>query len=461
MQYQRTTKLARKEQFKTSSPSQHQVSLNHLTIHPALDLRQPIDNQAMLNMLHPQSEPIDLSIQAFEEARFGHDFSRIPIHATQIPAPQAKLQVNQPGDIYEQEADRVAEQVMMTVSTSSPLASAESGDDERAAEKPLMRKVAGEMAIQETKEAPSPVNEVLSSGGQPLHEATRTFMEPRFGHNFSQVRVHTDERAAESAQAVNALAYTIGQDIVFGAGQYAPETSEGKRLIAHELTHVLQQQNPPSIVQILPQVSLPNDRREQKDNQKAQQASLQQKIMSERFSNGAILQRKEDLPDDPFPDVEDGEQPQLISLSDDGFEFILSHEGLMTHLYNDSQGHCTIGVGHLVHFGKCDKNNPKEAEFLNGITEEQARDLFRGDLSTRESAIQKALTGRINQYQYDAIVSFVFNIGTGAFLQSGVLKELNLENYSKVPAKMLEWSKPPEIKGRRKDEANLFRTGNY
>jgi hypothetical protein len=66
-------------------------------------------------------------------------------------------------------------------------------------------------------------------------------MEPRFGHDFSQVRVHTDARAAESARNINALAYTVGRDVVFGAGQHSPHTREGKRLMAHELTHVTQQ----------------------------------------------------------------------------------------------------------------------------------------------------------------------------------------------------------------------------
>jgi hypothetical protein len=89
--------------------------------------------------------------------------------------------------------------------------------------------------------SPSSVQEVLRSPGQPLDPATRTFMEPRFGHDFSRVRVHTDARAAESARAVNALAYTVGRDVVFGVGQYAPGTSEGRRMLAHELTHVMQQ----------------------------------------------------------------------------------------------------------------------------------------------------------------------------------------------------------------------------
>lgn len=80
-----------------------------------------------------------------------------------------------------------------------------------------------------------------AGGGQPLDEATRAFMEPRFGHNFSQVRVHTDAESARSAAAARALAYTVGNDIVFAPGRYAPDSSEGRHLLAHELTHVAQQ----------------------------------------------------------------------------------------------------------------------------------------------------------------------------------------------------------------------------
>ena len=85
------------------------------------------------------------------------------------------------------------------------------------------------------------VNRAIESEGSPLPGQTRQFMESRFGHDFSQVRVHTDERAVESAEEVNALAYTVGQDVVFGQGQYAPETTAGRGLLAHELTHVVQQ----------------------------------------------------------------------------------------------------------------------------------------------------------------------------------------------------------------------------
>jgi hypothetical protein len=81
----------------------------------------------------------------------------------------------------------------------------------------------------------------LDGRGQPLPDDSRAFFEPRFGHDFSEVRVHTDEKAAESAQALNAAAFTIGRDVVFAQGRYAPETGPGKSLLAHELTHVVQQ----------------------------------------------------------------------------------------------------------------------------------------------------------------------------------------------------------------------------
>ena len=88
---------------------------------------------------------------------------------------------------------------------------------------------------------PPVVHDVLSSGGSPLDAAARVEMESRFGHDFSRVRVHDDAVAAESARAVAARAYTVGEHVVFGAGMYAPRSADGQRLLAHELTHVLQQ----------------------------------------------------------------------------------------------------------------------------------------------------------------------------------------------------------------------------
>lgn len=115
------------------------------------------------------------------------------------------------------------------------------------------------------------VNEVLRSPGQPLNADTQAFMGQRFGHNFGQVRVHTDTRAAESARAVNAVAYTAGYDIAFGMGQYAPQTARGRRLLAHELTHVVQQRHRTSSSQEESSLSQPEDFEEREADRIAQQ----------------------------------------------------------------------------------------------------------------------------------------------------------------------------------------------
>lgn len=166
-----------------------------------------------------------------------------PAAAPQPLAPvlQTKLTINEPGDAFEQEADRLAERVMRTPAPDSPgggecrKCSTPGQDDEMLQMKHVQPGDAGRTA------APPIVHEVLRSPGQPLDPATRAFMEPRFGHDFSRVRVHTGAMADESAGDVNALAYTVGSHVVFGAGRFAPGTRQGRRLIAHELTHVLQQ----------------------------------------------------------------------------------------------------------------------------------------------------------------------------------------------------------------------------
>ncbi len=113
-------------------------------------------------------------------------------------------------------------------------------------EEPLQRKAASN---HEVGGAPPIVEEVVQSSGQPLDPATRQFMEERFGYDFGSVRIHRDARAAESARAVQAQAYTVGHDVVFDGGSFAPETSAGRQLLAHELTHVVQQSAMPPAVQ--------------------------------------------------------------------------------------------------------------------------------------------------------------------------------------------------------------------
>jgi hypothetical protein len=169
---------------------------------------------------------------------------------------QAKLKIGQPGDMYEQEADRVAEQVMRM--PEPEMQRQEEEEKDLIHTKPLVNQITPlvQMQVEEeellqaknremetpevTHDLESQIN-AIKGGGRPLAESERAYFEPRFGVDFSRVRVHTDAKAAESTQVVNARAYTVGQDVVFGAGQYIPTTTRGKKIIAHELMHVVQQ----------------------------------------------------------------------------------------------------------------------------------------------------------------------------------------------------------------------------
>ena len=196
---------------------------------------------------------------------------------------QAKLKIGQPNDIYEQEADRVAEQVMRMPEPGVQRQPIEEEEKEQIQTKPIIeqitplvqrqteeeeeqiqtksvteqttplvqRQIEDEEEELQAKTTSGLIPEVqpnveshihsLKGGGQPLSKNDHTFFEPRFGHDFSKVRVHTDSKAAESARAVNAQAFTVGRNVVFGVGEYVPGTSEGRRLLAHELTHAVHQ----------------------------------------------------------------------------------------------------------------------------------------------------------------------------------------------------------------------------
>ena len=210
---------------------------------------------------------------------------------------QAKLTIGQPNDIYEQEADSIADQVMSMpdqklqrqpeleeeeepLQTKSladqitPFVQRQEEPPEEEEEEPVQAKFEDGGIIQrmcpaceeetaqrqpmaeedeelQAKEKPGQTPQVgsgvesrinsLKGGGQPLDSATRSFFEPRFGHNFSGVRVHHGGQAADISRSINARAFTLGNNVVFGSGEYAPRSSAGKRLLGHELTHVVQQ----------------------------------------------------------------------------------------------------------------------------------------------------------------------------------------------------------------------------
>ncbi len=154
-----------------------------------------------------------------------------------------------------------------------------------------------------------------------------------------------------------------------------------------------------------------------------------------------------------------------LELSDAGLQFIARHEGLRTSLYNDPAGHCTVGYGHLVHSGNCDARS-SESEFTGGITQERALEILRADAAGAAGAVRSKVTAALNQCQFDALVSFVFNIGAGAFASSTLLRRLNAGEYDAVPTELARWvnaggKKLPGLVTRRQHEANLFSSGIY
>jgi len=177
------------------------------------------------------------------------------------PKLQAKLKVGQAGDNFEKEADRVADEVMRMPEPWDQRTCSAHGKNEMHQGKPrqtrFSRQTQRQVELEEqakpirTKQVGNPINDVdadieahirsLRGSGQSLPESERNFFESRLGYDFSPVRVHTGDQAAEAAQNLKARAFTMGRDIVFGPGQYAPGTESGRCLLAHELTHTIQQ----------------------------------------------------------------------------------------------------------------------------------------------------------------------------------------------------------------------------
>ena len=162
---------------------------------------------------------------------------------------QTKLKVSQPGDMYEQEADRVAEKIV-SMTDDNPIASTLPHNVEKIDRKcakcdmeeekkknlTISRNSSNGLMPNLSEGITSEITNVTSSSGLSLDNDVKHLMESRFGYNFDNVRIHHD---SESAESINASAYTIGEDIVFGKGRYS--TREGQRLLAHELVHVIQQ----------------------------------------------------------------------------------------------------------------------------------------------------------------------------------------------------------------------------
>jgi hypothetical protein len=186
-------------------------------------------------------------MNAFHKDKIGHS---TPQSDAEKPLAffQPKLTVNTPGDPFEQEADAMADQVMRKTHLTSPKTSFLRPKYQFIQQKCASCDEEDKVHRKENKEGETlggpELDEYvgsLGSSGQALSESSRQFFESQFGRDFSHVRIHHDTVAAKSAQSINAHAYTSGNHIVFNSGQYSPESDTGKHLLAHELTHVVQQ----------------------------------------------------------------------------------------------------------------------------------------------------------------------------------------------------------------------------
>lgn len=224
-------------------------------IHSILHRQRTIGNQAVQRLLCVNSDGREDRTLTIGSPCFAHDFSRIPVHASGNACIKSKLRINVPGDKYEQEADRVADHVMRMHEEQLQHACPCGGGCPRCQTQQPGRgkesRKTGHLldSSAEGSMVQTLVNDVLYSPGQPLDVPTRTFMERRLGHDFSQVRVHSDAKAVAAAQAIQARAFTFGRDIVFGAQEYRSGATRGKHLLAHEFAHVVQQTQSEPVVQ--------------------------------------------------------------------------------------------------------------------------------------------------------------------------------------------------------------------
>ena len=240
------------DKSKTKRPEQQQAESQHkpfrLEDADVMDLQRTIGNQGVQNVMGGPTvqRKADVSLPALPGVV------------------QAKMTVNEPGDQFEQEADQVAHEVMTMpdplqrqemeeeeMVMEKPLQRQEMEEEEMMMEKPLQRQDEEEEMVMEKPlqrdEAPSVSSGAETSienargGGDSLPDDTRSFLEPRFGQDFSDVRIHTGAEADQLNDTVQARAFTTGSDIFFRDGEYNPNSDAGRELLAHELTHVVQQ----------------------------------------------------------------------------------------------------------------------------------------------------------------------------------------------------------------------------
>ena len=367
--------------------------------------------------------------------------SHTSTHGTKGAFFQPKLTVNQPGDPFEQEADAMADRVMRMTSREMPVHLVTRSEF-------MQRKCAGCEEEEKLQKKDSTASQNLSisgslistgsPGGSPLPDPARKFFEPRFGYDFSDVRVHHDAAAAASAQSINALAYTMGNNIVFNHNQYSPESESGKKLLAHELTHVIQQKKNSGIglrfiqrqtdrdLSILDDEQLMNEYESYRDYMQnldpekyaEEEGNMSYLLELEREVRRRCIKGTPVHPKDVGQKLIDRITGKYASIDGD------PGEGLFLTPYLAPEGQCTIGYGHVI-FPKSlctiesytdDKGKEKKRCICqppwNAISKKQAIDLLKQDIQTHVREVNKKIKVDLNQDQFDAMVDLSAHIGS-------------------------------------------------
>ena len=245
--------------------------------------KSPLDvvRRSSQDLVEGPSVPRPISIRP---AGFGHDIRGL------VVTPQMKRAVDS-DDVHEAEADAMADSVihmpaqnLASHSTGTDAAGLKSACDCPACSGNEDKRPESNANLQDTHSGesyttgsrPGSVQQVVQTGGQPLDRDARAFMEPRFGRDFSSVRIHSDPSAGKSAEEEDALAYTVGNHVAFRSGHYSPQTDAGLRLLAHELTHVVQQGAAPTIAGV----------QHQKTLSRVDMTSLQRKVVCDEDGEG-------------------------------------------------------------------------------------------------------------------------------------------------------------------------------
>jgi hypothetical protein len=236
-------------------------------------------------------------------------------------AVDAKLTIGRPDDPQEEEADKVADRVMRKPASGAGAGSCtcasggqtceecQKKEPDQAGAPPTVRRIAESSAsTSDASAAPSIVAQTLGGAGRPLEASTRADMEGRFGRDFGDVRIHVDHSAAKSAAAIDALAYTAGNQIVFGQGRYAPQTDAGRRLLAHELAHVEQWAN---VAPAAPDVSSALDSAEREARQVSDAVSADRPAPAILAHPTVRISRQEDDPDHPPAPAPPSKEPDV------------------------------------------------------------------------------------------------------------------------------------------------------